>query len=402
MAVYSHSRLSTFEECPQRYKFRYIDRLRKPEVQSIEAFTGSRVHETLEKLYDDLQYTKLNTVDALLDFYQQSWRRNWEPGVRILREGLGEEHCRDFGARCIENYYRRFTPFNQSLTLKTEFRMVFALDRQGRYQVQGVIDRLARRVQGAYEIHDYKTGATLPSQTQLDRDRQLSLYQIGLKTCWNDVEHVNLIWHYLAFDTTLISTRSPEELEECSQRTVELIDRIESCRQFEPVKSSLCAWCEYRPDCPLWKHVATVEAMPHEAMAADEGVRLANEYAKTKVEMDQLAMLLGRLREQILEFARQRETSVLQGNGVRLSVQTRESKAFPDHGQEPWGKLEDFVRSIGKWDEVSDLSPAKLAAILKEKKWPEEWLEAIDRFRSSRAVITVRISRSDDGKDQEE
>ena len=56
MPVYSHSRLETFETCPQKYKFRYIDKLEKPRRADLfEAFVGSRVHETLQKLYRDLQ-----------------------------------------------------------------------------------------------------------------------------------------------------------------------------------------------------------------------------------------------------------------------------------------------------------------------------------------------------------
>ena len=49
MAVYSNSKLSTFEQCRQKYKFQYIDKIRIP-GESIEAFLGSRVHEALEKL----------------------------------------------------------------------------------------------------------------------------------------------------------------------------------------------------------------------------------------------------------------------------------------------------------------------------------------------------------------
>lgn len=31
MPVYSHSKLSTYETCPQQYKLRYIDRIEPPE-----------------------------------------------------------------------------------------------------------------------------------------------------------------------------------------------------------------------------------------------------------------------------------------------------------------------------------------------------------------------------------
>lgn len=68
MTVYSHSRLSTFEQCPQKFKLKYIDKVETEAEESVEAFLGVRVHETLEKLYRDLQYQKENTLDDLLDF----------------------------------------------------------------------------------------------------------------------------------------------------------------------------------------------------------------------------------------------------------------------------------------------------------------------------------------------
>jgi hypothetical protein len=46
MPIYSHSRLETFETCPQKYNFRYIDEIAKLKEQTVEAFVGSRVHET--------------------------------------------------------------------------------------------------------------------------------------------------------------------------------------------------------------------------------------------------------------------------------------------------------------------------------------------------------------------
>ena len=53
MTLYSHSRLSNFEQCPLKYKLRYIDRVESKIEGSIEAYLGSRAHEVLEKIYRD-------------------------------------------------------------------------------------------------------------------------------------------------------------------------------------------------------------------------------------------------------------------------------------------------------------------------------------------------------------
>ena len=59
MPVYSHSKLATYENCPQKYKLQYIDRIELPEgSEGIEAFLGSRVHDVLEELHKDLMGCK--------------------------------------------------------------------------------------------------------------------------------------------------------------------------------------------------------------------------------------------------------------------------------------------------------------------------------------------------------
>jgi len=53
MATYSHSRVSTYENCPYQYKLKYIDKVKVDVPTTIECFMGDLVHQTLEKLYKD-------------------------------------------------------------------------------------------------------------------------------------------------------------------------------------------------------------------------------------------------------------------------------------------------------------------------------------------------------------
>ncbi len=73
MTTYSHSRLSTFENCKYKYKLQYIDKIKVDVPTTVEAFMGDLVHQTLEKLYTDLKFQKLNTLKGLLKFYLLSF-----------------------------------------------------------------------------------------------------------------------------------------------------------------------------------------------------------------------------------------------------------------------------------------------------------------------------------------
>ncbi len=392
MPVYSHSRLDTFETCPLKYKFRYIDEIKKAE-QTVEAFLGGLVHEVLRKLYDDLQLEKLNTLDELLAFYAAEWKKTWGPHVRIVRVDMTEQNYREYGAKCIRNYYLQYEPFRQSQTLGTETRLVFPLDAEGKYQLQGYVDRIARRADGIIEIHDYKTSRSLPAQQKSDGDRQLALYQIGIERQWPETRGVELIWHYVAFRETRRSRRTAEQLIHLRRQTIELIDRVERTKQFEPRRSALCDWCEYKPDCPLWRHPDSVLALPPAQFKAEDGVRLADEYAKTKHDADALQLRLDQLKEQVIAFARQRNLGVIQGSGLQLAVRLGETERFPGKHEELRAALEGLLKKAGKWEEISDLDANALAHALEAAKWPAELVAEVRRYATQVARESVAVRR---------
>jgi len=124
------------------------------------------------------------------------------------------------------------------------------LDGTGKYQLQGYIDRLVHHKDtNIFEIHDYKTGGFLKSQEELDQDRQLALYSIGIREMFENVEDVHLIWHFLAFNKKMTSKRTIEQLEKLKQEVIDLIDKIESSKEFPAYPSKLCKWCGFRSYC---------------------------------------------------------------------------------------------------------------------------------------------------------
>lgn len=247
MANYSHTKLSTFEQCPQKYKFRYLDGL-QVEKKTIEAFLGNCVHAALEKLYADRRLAKLDTVEELLAFYEQHWRANYTPDIEVVRADRNPQNYFEAGKGMLAGYYRRYHPFDQGTTLDVELQVSFPLAEGTHFQ--GYVDRVAKNGDHCYEIHDYKTSRSLPSQGQVERDRQLPLYEIALRHRWPDTQEVKLIWHYLAFDARLEATKTPAELEVLKESTLRLVRKIEATREFPTRESPLCDWCEFYNICP--------------------------------------------------------------------------------------------------------------------------------------------------------
>ncbi|MFP8878307.1 MAG: PD-(D/E)XK nuclease family protein [Myxococcota bacterium] len=249
--TYSHSRLSTFEDCPKRFEYRYVLKI-PAETDGIEAFVGKRVHEVLERLYIAVGRGLMPGLPRVLARYQQLFDDSFDPQrIRIVREGVPVSFYRTIGERCLTDYYRRHYPFDDGETLGIEQHVSFSLDDDGKYKLQGIIDRIVRASDGTIEIHDYKTGRRLPNQQQLDTDRQLALYQIGLAEQYPG-QPMRLVWHYLQQNQRPTSTRTPEQLATLRSDTMHLIDRIRTEFEYKPKRSGLCDWCEYNDRCPIY------------------------------------------------------------------------------------------------------------------------------------------------------
>ena len=249
--IYSHSRLATFEDCPKRFEYRYVLKI-STDTEGIEAFVGKRVHEILERLYKAAQREQVPSLEKVIYRYHRLFEESYDANrVRIVREETPVEFYRQTGERCLTAYYRRHYPFDSDETLGIEQRITFALDEKREYRFQGFIDRLVRARDGAIEIHDYKTSRRAATQKQVDKDRQLALYQIGLADRFPD-QPMRLVWHYLQQDRKLTSTRTPEQLRTLSEDTMSVVDRINDETEFKPKRSALCDWCEYNDRCPIY------------------------------------------------------------------------------------------------------------------------------------------------------
>lgn len=398
MPTYSYTRLTTYENCPRQYKLRYIDRIRPPEgEEGIEAFLGKRVHDTLEKLHKELILTKLNSLGDLLDYYREQWDRNWHDGVVVVKKEYTRDHYRNSGTEAIENYYRRHHPFNQSRTLATEKLITFRIDE---YSVQGYIDRLGFRDKGVYEIHDYKTSGHLPTQDHIDSDRQLALYQIGIKQQFKDAGDVQLVWHYLLFDKEFRSTRTDEQLDYLKRNVAALIKTIERDTTFEPIESGLCDWCEFPDYCSAKKHELEVQDLLTNEYLKDTGVTLVNRYAAVKTALDELKEQQDRLNKELdliaeaaIAYAKQKGISKLTGSDFLLRIIEKTTLDFPKAGDENRESLETILKSAGIWEIVSVLNLSRLSKAILDDEVAPEIREDLLKYATQTDKSSVKLSK---------
>ena len=395
MPIYSNSRLKTYEDCPQQYKLTYIDRIEFPEEEEhIETFLGTRVHKILEKLHRDITFTKLNTLNQLLRFYKSEWDKNWHKNIKIKKDYTKENYF-NIGEDSITDFYNRYHPFNQSKTLAVEHRLIFKIDN---YTINGYIDRLSHNGKGVYEIHDYKTSGSLPSQEKFDSDRQLALYQIGVKGKFRDAKDIRLIWHYLRFDKEVISTRTDAQLKDLKKQVVSLIKTIEKDMGFKPNESKLCDWCEFPEYCPAKRHEMKVQDLPTNKYLKEKGVSLVNKYATIKAKMKELENQAQQLQEELdliaeaaIKYAQKERMSNITGSDFILRIIEEKGLNFPHSGEEGREDLEKFVKKIGIWEDVSGLNTARLAKMIEDKELDNKIKNGLLKFAEEDNKLKVRL-----------
>jgi len=208
------------------------------------------VHETLEWIYGEIKKGNPSPdLDTVIDYYINQWNNNFKKEIKITREGIDAESYFNQGIKFIIDYFVANSPFKDN-TIAIEHRILIPLDKDGRYMVQGYIDRLVHNTEtNIFEIHDYKTSSSMKSQEELDLDRQLALYSLGIKTTHPEAKDVYLIWHFLAHNRKMQSSRTDQQLEELRQDIINLINTIESTNDFPPTESALCGWCEFQGLC---------------------------------------------------------------------------------------------------------------------------------------------------------
>ena len=243
----SASSISTWEQCPQRYKYSRLDGIPEPETDS--QIMGNFVHEILEHVY------RLPNDQRTIANAQQISRSVWASGWmdRLAAIGVSETKMREFRWKswwCIENLWLIENPQQVSpIGLESEY-FVEVLPS---INIKGFVDRITP-LGDDVKITDYKTGK-FPRPAYVEQKWfQLLLYKIIVeKTINKTVAEVELI--YLKDGKNLVKKTVPEDNDVTIARVATVHSEIKESletKHFPTKVSKLCDWCSYKRICPAW------------------------------------------------------------------------------------------------------------------------------------------------------
>ncbi len=237
----SYSAVSSYQECPLKYYYRYVEKRPTPETPAL-AF-GKSVHEALRWLYDT-PTPGPRSSEELLDYLDECW----------IREGYAsaDERLRYFlhARSVLDLYYRNNIVEGEPCQMPAALEHKFLID-LGTFELSGVIDRLDRADDGSFEIIDYKTNRRLPPAKKLTTDLQLPLYTAAAEKIW-DAEVARATFHYLVLNHKHSVRVGPQRVQEALLEVERVVNEIAEER-FDPCRNNLCPWCEFIKDCPVWE-----------------------------------------------------------------------------------------------------------------------------------------------------
>ena len=358
MANYSHSKLSTFEQCKQKYKFSYIDGIKVEWAKSAHLVLGGVVHTVLEKLYKDLKYQKKDSLKELLDFYDKQWAKKWTKDVinPKAKEGITKKHFKKMGKKYITDYYKHYYPFNEMTILGIETEDRLKLKDGSSYHIK--IDKLGYK-DGINYVCDYKTDQTLKDQNKADQDRQLAMYSQWVKKNFKDAKKIVLMWYMVAFDKEVKSERTLKQLDKLENEVVRLIKQIETTKEYPTNVTNRCQYCEYKQICPSFKHEVEIEELPPRKFKKNEGVQLVDQYSKLYTQNKDNEEQMEEIKKDVIAFAVQEEIDRVYGSNKKISVKETQKIEYKDKE-----KLEQKLKQLKVYDDLTNINYLKLNSLV--------------------------------------
>ena len=241
------TRLTTWLDCPRRYRFTYLDRPTPPKGPPwAHTGVGAATHTALARWWGLPRAERTPARGAAL--VHGAWP------VEGFRDGGQSARARAEAARWVSGYLADVDPGEEPVGVE---RTVSAPT--SRLVLSGRVDRLDARPGGVLAVVDYKTGRRPPEPGEARSSLAMAVYAVAAaRTLRRPCVRVEL--HHLPTGTVEAADHDEaslarkvaeaESIASDASRADAAHRAGEGADAFPPRPSRLCSWCDFRRHCP--------------------------------------------------------------------------------------------------------------------------------------------------------
>lgn len=286
----SFTRVDTFEQCPRRFRYQYVDGL--PQTPAPQLSFGSSLHAALEWLYDRKHPVLPSLEDTLQALYDR-WETDGYVDVDREEQLVAYEHAR----RILTAQHQRIE--QQGFRLPVSVEAWFELPFEDDVVVVGAIDRIDAHEDGSLHVVDYKTNRRARTRSQVRGSLQLAIYALATESLYGRAPSTVAL-DFIVPGVTVTVPVEELDLEAVPRRLAAVARRIRAGEDV-PTPNRLCDWCDFKDICPAWvaEAGASIEGEEEPATlgrAIQERDRLRRRLERDTRRMQQLESGIDRLR----------------------------------------------------------------------------------------------------------
>ena len=216
---YSFSKISTYKTCPRKFKYCYIDKVKKNKIDMTALLKGGAVHSILENYPEKSTHKLAPKYQHIVDEFIQT---------DLGKKYLNEESIREFGFGLTED----LTP-----TIYSDKSAIF----------RGWVDYICT-IDDLLYICDWKSGkAKDPKWQEYD---QLMFYAIYFFQRYEKIDRIKISYVYVEHkdcENDILLER--KYLDNYKKDLLDSISKIEMDEVFDKKPSLLCEYCEFKDHC---------------------------------------------------------------------------------------------------------------------------------------------------------
>jgi len=394
---FSHSKMSMYKECPQKYKFRYVHML--PEKPKYFFAFGTALHSVMEFIYNP-EKVAFPTLKEALSFFEKEWNKTSyeEKGYASLEKELAGYAE---GRQIIEEYYAlHAATFAHPLLVE----MKSTLEMDG-LNLVSILDRMDYLGNGLVKILDYKTGKTVQREPD-----QLYMYQKVVENSpvikavvqqkdpsVKEVRVGQLSFYHLPTQHEMMFDRAPDkEIFSFWQRVLDVADAIRAGKFSPTPDENKCRWCDYRNICPVYTGKeytgATTETGKKTSTSARQELPpLAQDVLSEKIDRcGDLKAQAENLQQEILSLMKQNNFSRHFGSSYQAGIEQEEKIQFTEPE-----KIVELLRKENLLQKVLVPTVSTVADLLNDPSVSEEVKQQIKNRIKRETSDVLKITKTE-------